>query len=74
MPLIQKFEINAPHVQKTDTEIVTDFQYAFTQVDNSGPTPKFVPTNKTYTLKTQTTVPKLGYVTRLQFLKERFCR
>lgn len=60
MPLIKKFDIAAPHVKQTDTEIVTDFQYAFTEVDNSGPVPKFVPKNKVYTLKTQTTVPKLG--------------
>jgi hypothetical protein len=62
MPLIKKFDITSPNVKQTESEIVTDFQYAFTQVDNSGPVPKFVPQTKTYTLKTQTTVPKLGYV------------
>lgn len=60
MPLVQKFDITSPNVKQTDKEIVTDFQYAYTQVDNSGPKPKFVPTTKTYTLKTETTVPKLG--------------
>lgn len=62
MPLVQKFDITSPNVKQTEKEIVTDFQYAYTQVDNSGPKPKFVPTTKTYTLKTETTVPKLGCV------------
>jgi hypothetical protein len=62
MPLIQKFDITAPHVKKTEKEIVTDFHYSYTAVDNSGPTPKFTPTAKTYTLKTETVVPKMGYV------------
>ena len=74
MPLINKFEISAPHVKKTETEIVSDFQYAYTTVDNSGATPKFVPSTKTYTLKTQTVVPKLGYVTSLQFHTRLFGR
>lgn len=62
MPLINKYDIVAPHVKRTDTELVADFQYAYTEVDNSAATPKFVPTTKTYTFKTQTVVPKLGYV------------
>lgn len=62
MPLLKKFEITSPHVKQTEKEIVADFQYSYTAVDNSGATPKFVPTTKTYTLKTETTVPKMGYV------------
>lgn len=65
MPLIQKYDIDSPHVQKTDKEITADFQYSFTQVDNSGATPKLIPTTQTYTFKTQTTVPKLGCVSSL---------
>lgn len=62
MPLLNKFEISSPHVKQTDKEIVADFNYSYTAVDNSGATPKFVPTSKVYTLKTETTVPKMGYV------------
>lgn len=62
MPLVKKFDIQTPNVKKTDTELVADFAYAYTEVDNSGAVPKFVPQTKTYTFKTQTTVPKLGYV------------
>lgn len=60
MPLIKNFEINSPNVTVTDKEIVTNFDYSYTEVDNSGPKPKFTPTHKVYTIKTETTVPKLG--------------
>lgn len=62
MPLINKFQINAPNVSVNDDEIIADYTYTYTEVINSGETPSFVPKSKNYSFKTDKHVPKLGYV------------
>lgn len=62
MPLIEKFKVNAPHVSDNGETIIADYTYSFTEVDNSGETPSFIPKSKHYSFKTEKTLPKLGYV------------
>lgn len=60
MPLIEKFKVNAPHVQENDENIVSEYTYNFTEVNNLGDVPTFTPKSKNYIFKTEKKVPKLG--------------
>jgi len=60
MPLIEKFKVNAPHVQENDENIVSEYTYSFTEVNNLGDVPTFTPKSKNYIFKTEKKVPKLG--------------
>ena len=62
MPLIEKFKVNAPHVQENDENIVSEYTYNFTEVNNLGDVPTFTPKSKNYIFKTEKKVPKLGYI------------
>lgn len=60
MPLVERFKVNAPHVHENEDSIIAEYTYTYTEVDNSGDVPKFIPRSKNYVFKTEKKVPKLG--------------
>lgn len=60
MPLVEKFKVNAPHVHENDDNIVSEYTYSYTEVENTGDAPTFTPKSKNYIFKTEKKLPKLG--------------
>ncbi len=67
MPLVRNFVVQSPNVSYTDDAIVSSYTYDTTRVDLSAEPARVVPVTKKYKFKTESKVPKLGYVLKRPF-------
>lgn len=63
--LADKFKVQSPNVRYTDKHIVSEYTYRNTEVRVQNGDVTVVPKETEYTFKTETKVPRLGYLKKV---------